>query len=137
MTLRQRFKTLMRHFMRVGAPLAALLIALALPQAAHAQVLYGSIVGNVKDKSNDSVTGATVKITHKETNQTRETVTGSDGGYNFSTVQTGTYTITISKVGFKSITRSNVEVTLNNITRSDISLEVGDVSETVSVTAEG
>jgi hypothetical protein len=39
MTLRQRFKTLMRHFMRVGAPLAALLIALALPPASHVQVL--------------------------------------------------------------------------------------------------
>ena len=123
--------------MRVGAPLAALLIALALPPAAHAQVLYGSIVGNVKDKSNDAVTGATIKITHKETNQTRETVTNPDGSYNFSTVQTGTYIITVSKVGFKSFTRSNVDVTLNNITRSDISLEVGDVSETVSITAEG
>ncbi len=123
--------------MRVGAPLAALLIALALPPASHAQVLYGSIVGNVKDKSNDAVSGATVKITHKETNQTRETVTNADGSYNFPTVQTGTYTITITKVGFKSFTRSNVEVTLNNITRSDLSLEVGDVSETVSITAEG
>jgi hypothetical protein len=137
MTLRQRFKTLMRHFMRVGAPLAALLIALALPPASHAQVLYGSIVGNVKDKSNDAVTGATIKITHKETNQTRETVTNPDGSYNFPTVQTGTYIITVSKVGFKTFTRSNVDVTLNNIARSDISLEVGDVSETVSITAEG
>jgi Carboxypeptidase regulatory-like domain/TonB dependent receptor-like, beta-barrel/TonB-dependent Receptor Plug Domain len=137
MTLRQRFKKLMRHLMRVSAPLAALLIALALPPAAHAQVLYGSIVGNVKDKSNDAVTGATIKITHKETNQTRETATNPDGSYNFSTVQTGTYIITVSKVGFKSFTRSNVDVTLNNITRSDISLEVGDVSETVSITAEG
>ena len=40
-------------------------------------MLYGSIVGNVKDKSNDAVTGATIKITHKETNQTRETATNS------------------------------------------------------------
>lgn len=123
--------------MRVGAPLLALLIALAAAPAAQAQVLYGSIVGNVKDKSNDAVTGATVKITHKETNQTRETATNSDGSYNFPTVHTGTYTITVTKVGFKSFTRSNVEVTLNNITRSDLSLEVGDVSETVSITAEG
>jgi hypothetical protein len=137
MNLRQCFKKLMRHSIRVGAPLAALLIALALAQSANAQVLYGSIVGNVKDKSDAAVTGATVKITHQETNQTRETVTNQDGSYNFPTVQTGTYAITVTKVGFKSITRSNIEITLNNITRSDISLEVGDVSETVSITAEG
>ena len=123
--------------MRVGAPLAALSIALALPQAAHAQVLYGSIVGNVKDKSDAVVSDATVRITHKETNQTRETATNQDGSYNFPTVQTGTYAVTVSKVGFKSFTRSNVEVTLNNVTRSDISLEVGNVAETVSITAEG
>jgi hypothetical protein len=137
MNLHSFFKRLTRHLMRIGTPLSVLLIALTLSQSSNAQVLYGSIVGNVKDKSDATVTGATVKITHKETNQTRETATGADGGYNFPTVQTGTYTITISKVGFKSFTRSNVEVTLNNITRSDVSLEVGDVSEMVSITAEG
>ncbi len=136
MNLRLFFKQLMRHLMRVGTPLAVLLIALMLPQSGHAQVLYGSIVGNVTDKSNAVVGGATIRITHKETNQTRETATNSDGSYNFPTVQTGTYEVTVSKVGFKTYARSNVEVTLNNITRSDISLEVGEVSETVSVTAE-
>jgi hypothetical protein len=122
--------------MRVTAPLEALLIALALPAAAHAQVLYGSIVGNVNDKSDAIVAGATVKITNKETNQTRETATSSDGSFNFPTVQSGRYEITVSKVGFKTYTRSGIEVTLNNVTRTDVSLEVGAVSETVSVTAE-
>jgi outer membrane receptor protein involved in Fe transport len=102
----------------------------------NAQVLYGSMVGNVKDKSDAVVAGATVKITHKQTNQTRETVTNADGSYNFPTVQTGTYEVTVSKEGFKTYTRSNIEVTLNNITRTDISLDVGQVSETVSVTAD-
>jgi carboxypeptidase family protein/TonB-dependent receptor-like protein len=137
MNLHQCFRKMMRQFMRVSAPLAALLIALALPPAAHAQVLYGSIVGNVKDKSDAAVTGATVKIINKETNQTRETATSTDGSFNFSTVQTGRYEITITKAGFKTYTRSGIEVTLNNVTRSDISLEVGNVSETVSITAEG
>lgn len=126
----------MRHPVRVGAPLMALLIALAAPPAANAQVLYGSIVGNVNDKSDAIVAGATVKITNKETNQTRETATSSDGSFNFPTVQSGRYEITVSKVGFKTYTRSGIEVTLNNVTRTDVSLEVGAVSETVSVTAE-
>lgn len=122
--------------MRVGAPLAALLIALALPQLGAAQVLYGSMVGNVRDNSDAAVSGATVKIVHKETGQARETVTNSDGAYNFPTVQTGRYEIVISKQGFKTVTLDNLEVTLNNITRSDMKLEVGALSETVSVTAD-
>jgi hypothetical protein len=134
MNIRQFFNRLMRHFMRIGMPLAVLLLAVVIN--GHAQVLYGSIVGNVTDKSNAVVAGATVRITHKETNQTRETATSSEGSFNFPTVQTGTYEITASKVGFKTYTRSGIGVTLNNLTRSDISLEVGEVSETVSVTAD-
>jgi hypothetical protein len=120
----------------IVTPLTILLVTLIVSQSGQAQVLYGSIVGNVKDKSDAVVAGATVKITHKETNQTRETTTRADGSFNFPTVQTGTYEVTVAKVGFKTYTRSGVEVTLNNITRSDISLEVGAVSEMVSVTAD-
>jgi hypothetical protein len=119
-----------------GLLFLALLLALIFPQRGVAQVLYGSIVGNVKDNSESVVAGATVKIHHKETNQTRETTTRSDGSFNFATVQTGTYEITVGKSGFKNYTRSGLEVTLNNVTRSDIVLEVGEVTETVSVTAE-
>ncbi len=136
MNHRQYFKRWTWRLMRMGAPIAVLLIALALPQTGEAQVLYGSIVGNVNDNSDAAVAGATVKITNKETNQSRETVTGTDGSFNFSTVQTGTYQITISKQGFKTSTRAGIEVTLNNVTRSEFKLEVGSLSETVSVTAE-
>ncbi|MGH9846094.1 MAG: TonB-dependent receptor domain-containing protein, partial [Blastocatellia bacterium] len=114
----------------------AFVLTILLSSSGHAQVLYGSMVGNVRDNNDAAVSGATVKITNKATNQTRETLTNSEGGYGFSTVQTGVYEITVGKQGFKTITRSNVEVTLNNITRSDISLEVGQVSETISVTAD-
>jgi TonB family protein len=129
------FKQLMGPLMRIGTPLSVLLIALILSQSSNAQALYGSIVGDVKDKSDAVVPGATVKITHKETNQTRETATSPIGSFNFPSVQAGTYEITVSQAGFKTYRRSGIEVTLNNITRSDITLEVGAVSETVSVTA--
>jgi TonB family protein len=89
----------------------------------------------VKDKSDAVVPGATVKITHKETNQTRETEASPIGSFNFPSVQTGTYEITVIKAGFKAYRRSGIEVTQNNVTRSDITLDVGAVSETVSVTA--
>jgi hypothetical protein len=114
----------------------AFILACFLPLGGEAQVLYGSIVGNVRDNNDAVVGGATVKITNKQTNQSRETVTNAEGSYNFPTVQTGLYDVMVSKQGFKTFTRSNVEVTLNNITRTDISLEIGQVTETVSVTAD-
>ncbi len=136
MNSRLWLKRIVRRTACIAVPLAALVMALLLPQAGHAQVLYGSIVGNVKDNQDAVVGSATVKITNKQTNQSRETLTNSEGAFNFSTVQTGMYDITVSKQGFKTLTRSNLEVTLNSITRSDISLEVGQVTETVSVTAD-
>ena len=135
MNPRLLFKRLMGPFMRIGTPLSVLLIALTLSQSSNAQGQYGSIVGKVKDKSDAVVPGATVKITNKETNQTSETAASMIGSFDFPTVQTGTYEITVSKAGFKTYTRSGIEVTPNNIARSDITLEVGAVSETVSVTA--
>lgn len=125
-----------RHLTRGAKLFAVLLVTLIVSASGKAQVLYGSIVGNVKDKSQAVVSGATVKITHKETNKSRETLTNQDGSFNFPTVQTGTYDVVVSRQGFKTYTRSNVDVTLNNVTRADIQLEVGQVSETISVTAD-
>ena len=104
--------------------------------SADAQVLYGSIVGNVTDNSGAVISGATVTINNKSTNQSREIVTGADGSFSFPTVQPGTWNVSVTKSGFKTVTLNNVEVTLNSIARSDLTLEVGQVSEAVSVTAE-
>src|SRR5438876_1027863 len=113
-----------------------LLGILATPAAAGAQVLYGSLVGTVTDESGAAVPGATVTITHHETNASRETVTDSAGSYRFPTVQSGTYTVTVQLTGFRTFTRADVPVTLNTISRVDASLKVGQLAETVMVTAE-
>ncbi len=136
MKFRLSSQWLSRAGLSLVAPLAIMLAAAMLSASANAQVLYGSMVGNVVDNNGAAVPSATVKITNKATNQSREAVTNPEGAYLFSTVQTGFYDVSVSKNGFKTFTRSNVEVTLNNVTRSDVSLEVGQVSETVSVTAD-
>ena len=59
----------------------ALLAALLLPRTGQAQVLYGSIVGNVTDSSGAPIPGATVTIINNETNQSREAVTSTSGTY--------------------------------------------------------
>jgi hypothetical protein len=103
---------------------------------ASAQVLYGSVVGVVKDAQGASVPGATVTITNKETNLTLDTTTNPEGGYSFTNVLPGQYDVKVSLTGFREFVRSNVPVSISNISRVDMTLEVGTLSETVTVASE-
>lgn len=100
------------------------------------QVLYGSIVGNVLDASNAPVPGASVKVVNKGTGVVREAVTNDVGSYNFPTVPSGSFDITVTKTGFQTATKQDVAVTINSVARADITLNVGQVTETVVVTAQ-
>ena len=86
---------------------------------ASAQVLYGSVVGVVKDAQGASVPGATVTITNKETNLTLDTTTNPEGGYSFTNVLPGQYDLKVSLTGFREFVRSNVPVSISNISRVD------------------
>lgn len=88
----------------------------------QAQVLYGSLVGNVVDESGGALPGATVTVTHKETGATREVVADNTGGYRFPNLQSGTYTLSVKVDGFRTFTGSDLPVTLNNVTRVDAAL---------------
>src|SRR5207249_3052242 len=114
----------------------ALVLALVAPEKAHAQVLYGSIVGNVKDATGAVVPRATVTITNKGTNLTRDAITDESGAYSLTDLPTGTYTLKISQPGFKTFEQTEVVVSLNTVSRVDITLQVGEVSETVTITGE-
>ena len=109
-------------------------IAAASPSI-HAQVLYGSITGNVVDSSGAALPGATVKIEQTETKLTRELVTDAGGAYHFTAVPSGTYTISISMSGFRGFKR-DVPVTMNSVARVDAKLEIGQLTESVMVSAE-
>jgi hypothetical protein len=117
---------------------AATLLALAtlLPGPVQAQVLYGSIVGNVADTTKAPVPGATVTLIHKETNLARESSTSSEGSYRFVNVQPGTYTVRVALAGFKESVKENVPVSANAISRVDFGLEVGQLTEAVTVQSE-
>ena len=120
---------------RIFCAAAAALLALFGAADARAQVLYGSIVGNVRDASEAPVPAAIVSATNTQTNQSRQTLTTDSGGYTFSTLPTGTYDIVIRRDGFQTVTRSGIPVTINSVARVDVSLQVGTVNETVDVTA--
>jgi hypothetical protein len=114
----------------------AIAILVPMISVAHAQVLYGTLTGSVKDTAGAMVPSATVTIVQTETKNTRMTTTNSEGAYLLSTVQTGTYNISITKQGFKEFVARDVAVTLNTEVRVDAELQVGEASQTVSVVAD-
>ncbi len=99
-------------------------------------MLYGSIVGNIRDASGAAVPGAIVTITNKETNQVRSTTTNEEGGYNVPTVQSGTYDVKATREGFRAMVESSVTVTINTVARIDFAMQVGSISEAVEVSAQ-
>ena len=103
---------------------------------AAAQVLYGSIVGNVTDAQGGAIPGAAVTIINKETNLTRETTTNAEGNYNLVNVLPGRYDVKISLQGFREVLRANVPVTIGQLSRVDAALEIGALTETVTVQSE-
>jgi Carboxypeptidase regulatory-like domain len=126
------FRAIAAKLASVGLYLTAVL--LVGDGEARAQVLYGSLVGNVKDTSGAAVPGAEVTITHKESNQPRSMTTDDTGAYSFAAVSTGTYTLNVRLTGFKEWVKTDVPVTLNNTTRIDVTLELGAMTEVVTVT---
>jgi hypothetical protein len=106
---------------------------LAFASVMPAQTLYGTLVGNVTDETGLAVPGATVKITHTETSQTREATTNSTGGYNFPNIPTGTYQVDVALTGFQSASSRDIVVRQNTSVRVDVRLTVGALQETVLV----
>ena len=117
------------------ALLLAILAAVRWTPRASAQVLYGSIAGTVRDSSESVIAGAKVVITNIGTTQTRETITNSAGTYTFTNVFPGTYNLSVSAEGFRTYTEENIAVTVNVARRTDVTLQLGQVTEKVTVEA--
>ena len=110
-------------------------IVVAIPTTGAAQVLYGTLVGNVQDPTGAVVPGATVTVIQTETALTRQAQTDSRGGYTVSTLAAGTYTVRIEAKGFKTFSKRDVAVAINTVSRVDATLQIGAVSQTVEVSA--
>ncbi len=100
------------------------------------QSAYGSLTGSVSDATGAAVVGAEVTLTNIGTGEKRTQPTGADGLYSFVNLIPGNYRIDIEQKGFKHFTQQNVVVQVNQASRIDASLTVGQVSELVEVTAE-
>ena len=115
-----------------AATCAAILFCAA---SAHAQFDSAQISGVVQDTTGAVLPGVDVTLTNVGTKIERQEVTNEAGLYTFTNVPVGGYQITATLAGFKPITMSNVQVNAGLNIRVDISLEVGALSETISVEA--
>ena len=121
-------------FGRGGA--LALLACLLLSLATFGQVPTGSIVGTVLDSQGLPIAGADVRLTNEGSNYTYSSSTSSNGGYQFLRIDSGTYSVSVSKEGFKVATVSHIRLdAATEYTVSPITLEVGATTETVTVEA--
>ncbi len=117
----------------------SLALALLLASAAtslSAQTVYGSIVGTVTDASGAAITGAAITLTNLGTNEARSTVADDSGNYTFVNLLPASYGIGVEKAGFKKLVRQPIQVEVQSAIRIDSTLQVGDASQTVAVTAE-
>jgi hypothetical protein len=102
----------------------------------HAQSSGGQIAGRVTDPSDAAILDARITIGNIETGVQRETRSNESGAYAFPLLQPGKYRITAQKEGFRPVSRSNVNLQVDQVARVDFQLQLGAVSETVEVTAE-
>jgi hypothetical protein len=124
-----------RYFSITRALFCFLLLAVVIPFAAHAQQYSGTITGTVTDPGGASVAGASVTYVNVGNNSTDTTKTSESGVYTFAQLPVGVYNITIKQTGFKEFVSKNVEVHTSTITEANAVLQVGAVSETVTVEA--
>src|SRR2546422_10803382 len=104
-------------------------------QRLNAQVLYGSVVGTVADQTGASVPGAHVTIINPLTGLNRETETDSAGSYSIPNLPEGAYNLTANAKGFKPLKQTNIQVRVGSILRIDMTLEVGAVTQEITVQA--
>ena len=102
----------------------------------QAQVSTGTILGVVHDSSGAVVPGASVVARETETNQSRTETTGGDGAYRFDGLPVGSYEITVKATGFETVVQTGLTLAVGQEAVSNFALQVGSVSQTVSVTAE-
>src|SRR5437879_445136 len=96
----------------------------------------GTITGVVRDSSGLPVPGAEVRIVNEATGIASNTVSSDSGNYTLPILSIGTYTITVQHAGFKTYVSNAVPVQVGQTTRVDIALEIGQLQEKVTVTAD-
>lgn len=114
----------------------AITLMLSLSQATSAQEITGAIIGTVKDETGATVRGASVTVTNRTTKLVVRTVqTNDEGQYSVGDLPVTSYDVTVEAKGFRKSVSTNVEVSVGQRRTLDVELQVGDISEVVTVEA--
>src|SRR5256885_7501699 len=116
------------------AVLAALLALTPIAVAAQGQ--SSAVQGHVLDQTGAALPGVVVVVTHQGSGAFRQALSNADGSYFVTGILPGPYRITADLPGFKKYERPDVLLTVGNTTSLDISLGMGGVEESVTVTGE-
>jgi hypothetical protein len=117
-------------------PLLAALLFAASPAAGQSQAINGSIEGTIKDPSGAVLPGVTVTISHVDTGTDRVVVTNDSGFFRAPLLPLGMFKVSASLEGFKGREQSGVEVRAGSSIVLNLTLEVGSLTEVVSVSAD-
>src|SRR5258706_11393762 len=92
------------------AILCSVVLLFVISGVSHAQVLYGTLTGNVIDPANAAVPGVHVEAVNQETNVKSEATTDDRGIYRFTNLQPGPYKVTVAAPSFRTYSETNVPV---------------------------
>jgi len=123
-----------RHWLRIVTRVLAL-VCLSAPLV-FAQTNRGGISGTVFDSSGAVVPNAAVKVTNIDTNQAITLTASADGRFSATLLEPVNYRITVEAPGFKTAVIDKVKVDTSTIVTANVTLEPGEVSQSITVTAD-
>ncbi len=118
-----------------GLALASALVLLAAASVA-AQATTGTLRGYIRDQQNAVTPGATVTVRNVDTNAARTVTASDDGQYLITNLPVGSYELTVELSGFNKYVRSGLTLAVNQDAVVDVTMQTGQVAETVTVTSD-
>jgi Carboxypeptidase regulatory-like domain len=120
---------------RLLTPSFLVLLVMLLGTSVVRADVTGSIQGVVRDRTQAAISGATITVINSQTNFKQQTTSAADGSYRFLALPAGTYQVTATSSGFRQFNATDVVVKVNDQLQIDITLQVGSVTEEVSIVA--
>ncbi|HKC85957.1 MAG TPA: TonB-dependent receptor [Blastocatellia bacterium] len=115
--------------------LGVLVSVCASPISLRAQTTYATITGTVTDANGAILPGVRISVRSMETNISSETVSNEEGVYTITQLREGTYTLSARASGFREFIAKDILLVARDVRRLDINLALGEMKETVQVSA--
>ncbi len=119
---------------RLSLSLGIALLVFAVSPAL-AQDFRATLTGRVSDPSNAAIPGVSVQIKNAGTNEATTVISDAQGNYRIPLLKPGTYFVTAELAGFKKYVRDGVELSVGQVATLNIVMEIGQITEQVTVTA--